>query len=218
MRVRFQEFPSRKFTFHKDPVLVLEEFWSPTEMAYFREAMNRSRRETLSEMPEVSQAFPNCGNWTKAEVVAPERGIFLKRLSLPCVMDYAESFPNVTQHHVTSSYYTYAAGDCLSLHSDLDEGYSSDPRVRAAIRRLAMVTYLHDEWHPDWGGELIIYEARQDRQGKPVFDISHCIAPQPGSLVFFTVPRLHRVCRVDPLAGNHTRLSIAGWVMTEHAT
>jgi SM-20-related protein len=32
----------------------------------------------------------------------------------------------------------------------------------------------------------------------------------------FTVPRFHRVCRVDPTAGQHRRLSIAGWFMTEH--
>ncbi|MEC4679667.1 MAG: hypothetical protein VST67_03095 [Nitrospirota bacterium] len=31
-----------------------------------------------------------------------------------------------------------------------------------------------------------------------------------------TVPQFHRVCRVDALAGNHKRLSIAGWFMTEH--
>jgi SM-20-related protein len=33
----------------------------------------------------------------------------------------------------------------------------------------------------------------------------------------FTVPRFHRVCRVDPMAGQHRRLSIAGWFMTEQA-
>ena len=37
-----------------------------------------------------------------------------------------------------------------------------------------------------------------------------------GALVMFTVPRYHRVCRVDQTAGQHRRLSIAGWFMTEH--
>lgn len=217
MRVRFQEFASRRFTFHNDPVLILEEFWSPKEMAAFQEAMNRTRWKALADMPKVSQAFPNCGNWLKAEIAPQEREAFLDRLSLDCIHEYIESFPSITQRHVNFNYYSYAAGDCLSTHTDLNEGYSSDPRVQAAIRRLAMATYLHDEWHPDWGGELIIYEARQDRQGKPVFDVSQCIAPQPGSLALFTVPRSHRVCRVDPLAGAHKRLSIAGWFMTEHA-
>jgi SM-20-related protein len=216
VKVRFQEFDPHSFSFEKDPVLVLEGFWSPGERAQFQDAMRRAPWKTLSEIPGVSQVFQNCGNWAKAEIVAPERGFLLNRLSLPCIMNYVESFPNVTKRHVTSSYYTYTAGDCLSLHCDLDEGYSSDPQVRAAVRRVAMVTYLHDEWHPDWGGELIIYEARQDRQGKQVYEVSHCIAPQPGSLVLFTVPRFHRVCRVDALAGDHKRLSIAGWIMTEH--
>jgi SM-20-related protein len=216
MKIRFQDFDPQRFSFDKDPVLVLEEFWSPEERARFREAMQRSKWKTLSEIPGVSQTFQNCGNWAKAEIVDPERRFVLTRLALPCIMDYIESFPNIKQRHVTFSYYSYAAGDCLSFHSDLDEHYSSDPKVRAAIRRVAMVSYLHDEWQPDWGGELIIYEPRQDRQGKQVFDIAHCIAPQPGSLVLFTVPRCHRVCRVDPLAGDHKRLSIAGWIMTEH--
>jgi len=218
MRVRFQEFASRRFTFHKDPVLVLDEFWSPQEMTYFQDAMNRSRWKALADMPETSQAFPNCGNWLKAEIGELERRVFLDRLALPCIMDYIESFPNIKQRHVTSSYYTYVAGDCLSLHADTDTRYSSDPQGLKVEKRLALVTYLHGDWRPDWGGELIIYESKQDREGKHVFEVSHCIPPQPGSLVLFTVPRLHRVCRVDPLAGTHKRLSIAGWVMTEYAT
>jgi SM-20-related protein len=80
-----------------------------------------------------------------------------------------------------------------------------------------LVTYFHEEWESDWGGELIVYSA--DGQGgdkKPALRITHCIAPKPGSLVMFTVPRYHRVCRVDETAGPHRRLSIAGWFMTEH--
>ena len=81
-----------------------------------------------------------------------------------------------------------------------------------------MVSYFHEEWECDWGGELMIYSATGDtKNGKPDLAISHCIAPKPGSLVMFTVPRFHRVCRVDQTAGDHKRLSIAGWFMTEHA-
>ena len=47
-------------------------------------------------------------------------------------------------------------------------------------------------------------------------DVTHCIEPWPGSLVMFTVPRFHRICRVDRVAGEGRRLSIAGWFMTEH--
>lgn len=216
MRVRFQEFVSRGFTFHNDPVLILEEFWSPKEMATFQEAMNRTRWKALADMPKVSQAFPNCGNWLKAEIAPQERDAFLDRLSLDCIHEYIESFPSITQRHVNFNYYSYAAGDCLSTHNDTEEGYSPDRQARPALRRVALVAYLHSEWNPDWGGELILYETRKNRQGERVCDVSQCIAPQPGSLALFTVPRYHRVCRVDPLAGAHKRLSIAGWFMTEH--
>lgn len=50
---------------------------------------------------------------------------------------------------------------------------------------------------------------------------SECSKPgpsgdRPGCLAIFTVPRYHRVCLVDRVAGNQRRLSIAGWFMTEH--
>lgn len=80
-----------------------------------------------------------------------------------------------------------------------------------------MVTYFHEEWRSDWGGELIIYAKRPNHTAEqPDLLPVHCIEPRPGSLVMFTVPRFHRVCRVDETAGSHRRLSIAGWFMTEH--
>jgi len=67
------------------------------------------------------------------------------------------------------------------------------------------------------GGELIIYKKRRAHTSEKLdLEITHCIEPRPGSLVMFTVPRFHRVCRVDQVAGLHRRLSVAGWFMTEH--
>lgn len=218
MKVRFQEFSPRKFSFHNDPVLVLEEFWTPQEQALFQEAMTRTKWKALSEMPEVSRAFPTCGNWLKGEIGQEEMGAFRDKMTLSCIAEYIESFPNITQRHLSFSYYSYGAGDCLSTHNDTDEAYSRDRQPYRALRRVALVTYVHTEWESDWGGELIIYNARQNKQGKQVLDVSHCIPPQPRSLALFTVPRFHRVCRVDDLAGPQRRLSIAGWFMTEHDT
>ena len=42
MRVAFPDFDAETFSFHEDPVLVVEEFWSPDEMASIRDAMARS--------------------------------------------------------------------------------------------------------------------------------------------------------------------------------
>ena len=204
-------------SFQKTPVVVVENFWSPDERQFFREKMNQSSWKSLSDLPNVREDFPNSGNWAKAEIGPAEGQRFLSRLQLPCIRDHIESFPNIIGRHVGFSYYSYAAGDCLLTHDDTDQGRIVEGR-RALQRRIAVVTYFHEEWRPDWGGELIIYERRADHgEGPNNLRPTHCIEPRPGSLVMFTVPRFHRVCRVDHTAGQHRRLSIAGWFMTEHS-
>ncbi|MBH0203770.1 MAG: hypothetical protein HP496_16075 [Nitrospira sp.] len=200
----------------RSPVLVVEKFWSPDERQFFREKMKQASWKSLSDLPHVREDFPNSGNWAKAEIAPEEGQRFLSRLQLPCIRDHIESFPNIIGRHVGFNYYSYSAGDCLLTHDDTDQGRRIEGR-RAPKRRIAVVTYFHEEWQPDWGGELIIYERRADRAGGPIDLLpTHCIEPRPGLLVMFTVPRFHRVCRVDPTAGEHRRLSIAGWFMTEH--
>ena len=200
----------------RSPVLVVENFWSPDERKFFREKMKQASWKSLSDLPHVQEDFPNSGNWAKAEIGPEEGQRFLSRLQIPCIQDHIESFPNIIGRHVGFNYYSYSAGDCLLTHDDTDQGRLVEGR-RAPKRRIAVVTYVHEEWQPDWGGELIIYERRVDRAEGPINLMpTHCIEPRPGSLVMFTVPRFHRVCRVDPTAGEHRRLSIAGWFMTEH--
>jgi len=216
MKTPFTEFDPTRFSFKVNPVLILEQFWSPSEMASFRDAMKGSQWTALAEMPLVAKAFLNCGNWLKAEVGPMEARGFMERVGLPCVAEYMESFPNIKGRHVNFNYYSYKAGDCLPTHDDTDDAYSYSQGHRLPTRRLALVTYFHQEWQPDWGGELILYEEKKDQQGNRTLEVSECVAPTPGSLALFTVPRFHRVCRVDSLAGEHKRLSIAGWFMTEH--
>ena len=205
------------FSFRQSPVLVVENFWTPDERRFFRERMNQAVWKSLSDLPHVREDFPDSGNWAKAEIGQNEAQRFLSRVQFPFIRDYIESFPNIVGRHLGFSYYSYAAGDCLLTHDDTDQGRHVGSR-HALLRRIAVVTYFHDEWQPDWGGELIIYENRGDRSdGRSNLVPTHCIEPRPGSLVMFTVPRFHRVCRVDPTAGQHRRLSIAGWFMTEHS-
>ncbi len=204
------------FSFHKTPVLVVENFWSAEERLQFRQAMERANWNQLQDMTYVRQDFPNSGNWAKAEIAQPQGRLLLSRLEMPCIQQYIESFPNITRRHLGFSYYSYGAGDCLLTHDDTDQGHSTGGKS-VPRRRLALVSYFHEQWECDWGGELIIYEpVSESREEKPELALTHCIAPKPGSLVMFTVPRFHRVCRVDQAAGDHKRLSIAGWFMTEH--
>ncbi|MFM8541477.1 MAG: 2OG-Fe(II) oxygenase family protein [Nitrospira sp.] len=215
MRARFRDFHPQSFSFHKDPVLILEDVWSQTELTEWRAAMNRQSWTSLSEMPAVARAFPNAGNWAKAPIAGPEGAKLLDRLSLPCLASYMESFPSIKGRQLSFSYYSYAAGDCLPTHDDTDDAYALTGTVKPT-RRIAMVAYFHATWEPDWGGELIVYNQAQGTGNRSVLTASHCIMPTPGSVVFFTVPRFHRVARVDQLAGENRRLSIAGWFMTEH--
>jgi SM-20-related protein len=219
MQVAWPDFDPTIFSFHDDPVLVIENFWTAVERRQFRDAMQRASWQTLHDMPTVHTAFPDCGNWRKGRMAFPEIGRLLERLAFPCIEWFMESFPGVTGRSLSFSYYSYKSGDCLLTHDDTAQTAGPPPMNARTTsrRRLALVSYVHDEWEPDWGGELIIYEAdRQTGTGRPKLRISHCIAPEPGSLVLFSVPRYHRVCRVDPVAGEHARLSIAGWLLTDH--
>ncbi len=205
------------FSFRTSPVLVVENFWSLEERQYFRDAMTNASWKSLQELANVREDFPNSGNWAKAEIAPPQGQRLLSRLQLPCIQEYMESFPNIIGRHLGFNYYSYSAGDCLLTHDDTDQSHPTAGRP-APLRRIALVTYFHEEWHPDWGGELIMYAERTNHTTERIDLVpTHCIEPRPGSLVMFTVPRLHRVCRVDQTAGQHRRLSIAGWFMTEHA-
>lgn len=204
------------FSFRQSPVLVVENFWSAEERQFFRDAMMRASWKSLQELEKVRDDFPNSGNWAKAEIGPAQGQRFLSRLQLPCVHEHIESFPNIVRRHMGFSYYSYAAGDCLLTHDDTDQGYDMKG-PRAPLRRIAVVSYFHEEWRPDWGGELIVYKKRNAEKTEQLDLVPmHCIEPRPGSLVMFTVPRFHRVCRVDLTAGENRRLSIAGWFMTEH--
>ncbi len=216
MKTHFSDFRADQFSFASDSLLVLENFWSAEERKIFRDAMNRSTWTSLADMPAVANAFKNCGNWLKAEIASAEGQRFMERVGLSCVADYVESFPNITGRHINFNYYSYAIGDCLSTHDDTDDAYTYAQGKKPPTRRLALATYFHDEWQPDWGGELILYKKTASGQGTTLLEVTQCISPSPGSLVIFAVPQFHRVCRVDALAGDHKRLSIAGWFMTEH--
>lgn len=213
-----RDFKDDRFSFHDDPVLVLEDFWTAAERKTIRDGMKRTKWMSLQDMPQVYRDFPNCGNWKKGEIAQVEGNLFLQRLSLPSIIRYMESFPDIIGRHMNFNYYSYAAGDALLTHDDTVQPSSAE-RTRPPLRRLAVVAYFHEEWQPDWGGELIIYSTQQPPGSQPRdLSVTHCILPKPGSLVLFTVPRFHRVCRVDAVCGDHARLSIAGWFMTQHPT
>ncbi len=62
----------------------------------------------------------------------------------------------------------------------------------------------------------MLYEVREDESAGKHAEMLACLPPIPGFLVLLTVPRFHRVGRVDPFIGPNKRSSIAGWFITEH--
>ena len=138
------------FSFHKTPVLVIENFWSAEERGLFRQAMERANWNQLQDLSYVRQDFPNSGNWAKAEIAPPQGQLLLSRLEMPCIQHYVESFPNIMRRHLGFSYYSYGAGDCLLTHDDTNQGHPVGGKP-APLRRLALVTYFHETWECDWG-------------------------------------------------------------------
>jgi len=184
-------------------------------MARFRQAMQAARWVARDQMSETRSGFPGCGNWQKAALGEPERNALVERVLMPFVVDYVNSFDGAVGRVMSFNYFSYACGDCLSLHDDERTGRLDDPRRNSVTRRVALATYFHDRWDVNWGGELMTYDKRAHGGQDEGYAITNCISPDPGSLVLFTVPRHHRVSRVDPLAGDNRRLSIAGWFMTD---
>jgi hypothetical protein len=135
----------QSFSFRQSSVLVVENFWSADERQYFRDAMNQAAWKSLSDLPKVREDFPDSGNWAKAEIGPAQGNRFLSRLQLPCIQEHMESFPNITGRHMGFSYYSYSAGDCLLTHDDTDQGQPVGGR-RAPSRRIALVSYFHEEW------------------------------------------------------------------------
>lgn len=64
-------------------------------------------------------------------------------------------------------------GGWLQTHVD----YETHPVYQHMERRVNLIAFLHPEWRPEWGGQLLL----TDPAGKPVVEID----PLPGRLVAF---------------------------------
>jgi hypothetical protein len=69
--------------------------------------------------------------------------------------------------------YATVYGDLPTTHRDSDTGAT-----------ITAIAYMHRDWQPDWGGELIVCEDKGDAR--------IAIAPRPGRLVIFRGDLPHR--------------------------
>jgi Rps23 Pro-64 3,4-dihydroxylase Tpa1-like proline 4-hydroxylase len=120
----------------------------------------------------------------------------------------------------TASPWIYPRGTALSLHQD-GHHYSG-----------AFTYFAHSHWNVNWGGYLLVLDPQTRRpsatetpaethlgwldetvENRRVWDpgLARCIFPKPNRLVFISPDAEHLLSRVDANAGNHSRLSIAGF-------
>jgi len=126
---------------------------------------------------------------------------------------------------VTAVPWLYSAGSALSWHTD------------GAMYSGAYSFYVHPQWDPHWGGELVLAhesarhqrELEVDPRGRPNEDqgqrfhrtrmaelvedkgIGAYVVPKPNRLVVIGGGHPHKIARIDKTAGNHVRASIAGF-------
>ncbi len=170
-----------------------EDFWSATECMYFRRAMESSQWFSLSDMPYVQSQFPGCGNWSEG-IIAPDEFEYLQ--------DRLDSIVSITSYTLALNYFSYGVGDSLMSHDDSDNvaGETGTNFIQYRdVRHTAVISYVHEQWESNWGGELVIN--------------GESITPRPGLLVTFKVPQEHRITRIKPQAGANRRLSVSGWIV-----
>lgn len=125
--------------------------------------------------------------WITSPLLRAERALLrdLERLRLRLNAETYLGLFDLELHHAW-----YAPGAGYARHVD-------QPQDRTQ-RRVSLVLYLNEDWTPDAGGELRIYDAAGGHQD---------IAPIGGRLVcFLTRGREHSV-----LPARRDRLSISGW-------
>lgn len=119
--------------------------------------------------------------------------------------------PDCEAWKYSTAYSAYPAGTKLSWHDD------------GADRIGAFIYYL-DHWSSEWGGELDLVDCSPDaieHNGTLAQSITSApynltsIIPRDNRLVVLRSPTLHRIRRVDQLAGTAVRLTISGFLTVD---
>lgn len=122
---------------------------------------------------------------------------------------------------MTVAPWIYPAGAGLSLHRDRGS-YSG-----------SYAYFIHREWNFHWGGQLLILDpktgAGSDPDSSPLYPhwlsdkdesrsgmepgLAMCVLPKPNRLVFIAPDAYQMITRVDVNAGNHPRVTLAGFFL-----
>jgi hypothetical protein len=121
---------------------------------------------------------------------------------------------------VSSAVWRYPVGSSLGWHNDWGGGRVGE-----------FVLFLHPEWQPDWGGELVVLDEAAEhvsltpRAGSVSIEEfvlnSRCmptmVAPKPNRVVFLQAGTPHTVKRVEASWSGHERLTHTGFVASREA-
>jgi 2OG-Fe(II) oxygenase superfamily len=120
--------------------------------------------------------------------------------------------PGIDWTTTTYTYWRYPPGSRLGWHNDAGGGRVGE-----------FILYLHPEWKPSWGGELLILdeECRYAGTRTPAEletyvlgqgALLKAVVPVPNRLVLMQANTAHCVSRVDRSAGDCVRTSLSGFV------
>ncbi|MBB1158672.1 2OG-Fe(II) oxygenase family protein [Amycolatopsis dendrobii] len=114
------------------------------------------------------------------------------------------------------TFWKYPAGSRLGWHNDAGGG-----------RRGEFILFLHENWRPSWGGELMLLDAVSDivndvdelepaARMEAVLDrcplSPTAVLPRPNRLVLVQAATVHQIQRVDRTAGDNLRCTLTGFV------
>jgi Rps23 Pro-64 3,4-dihydroxylase Tpa1-like proline 4-hydroxylase len=136
--------------------------------------------------------------------------------------------PVADWQELTLGSWVYPVGSGLSLHQDTGK------RGKQSYTG-SYTFYVSPEWNLHWGGWLLVFDGREAaaaagaRSGLAVsppwlgdeleqslvrdYGLATAILPTPNRIVFISPRAPHMITRVDQNAGNHPRVSLAGFFL-----
>ena len=228
----------RRISFQSNQVLVLDDFLNERTFRHVLDHCGRApyrsvHSQNWRKVWRINDGTPlQAGTtyWSKDPSTFPKDAnkalypagsdidLFIDQLVsvLPC----GEQLIGTDWTDFTATPYIYPTGSCLSLHRD---GFSYSG---------AYTFFAHREWNVHWGGHLLVLDPRTPAptysnellgpqvswiddasENSLVLDpgFAQCIFPKPNRLVLIAPDAQHLLSRVDVNAGQHPRISIAGF-------
>ena len=152
-----------------------------------------------------------CNNWNLFPKATYETFSFLNsKVFLEPLMKYTQLPVLLPDHGLNGGgWHIHASGGKLNPHLD----YSMHPKLPYQ-RKINLIVYLQEDWVPEWGGHLGLYEHNSDTQAPG--ECIHEIEPKFNRALFFdtTMNSWHGLCKEVTTPKGICRKSIATYYLT----